>query len=148
MPVYNGAAHIRECLDSILSQTFHDFEVLIVDDGSTDDTCDIINSFGDQRIRLTQNHHDYIASSNLLLTRAKGKYIARMDSNDIMMPDRLRLQFEYMEAHPDMDAVGGCIEYFGAYQGIYKPALGDISLYDLMNGCCMVDYIISNKTKN
>ena len=117
MPVYNGAAHIRECLDSILRQTFHDFEVLIVEDGSTDDTCDIINSFGDQRIRLTQNHHDYIASSNLLLTRAKGKYIARMDSNDIMMPDRLRLQFEYMEAHPDMDAVGGCIEYFGAYHG-------------------------------
>lgn len=138
MPVYNGAAHIRECLDSILRQTFRDFEVLIVDDGSTDDTCDIILSYDDSRIRLIRNRHDYIASSNLLFAKARGKYIARMDSDDLMMADRLRLQYEYMEAHPDMDAVGGCIEYFGAYQGAYKPTLGDISLYDLMDGCCIV----------
>lgn len=138
MPVYNGATYIKECLDSILSQTFQDFEVLIADDGSTDDTCDIIKSFSDQRIRLMRNRHDYIASSNLLFSQAKGKYIARMDCDDIMMPDRLRLQYEYMEAHPNIDAVGGCIEYFGTSQGVYKPALGDISLYDLMDGCCMV----------
>lgn len=138
MPVYNGATHIRECLDSILRQTFHDFEVLIVDDGSTDDTCDIIKSFIDQRIRLIRNRHSYIASCNLLFSQAKGKYIARMDCDDIMMPDRLRLQYEYMESHPNVDAVGGCIEYFGTHQGVYKPALGDISLYDLMDGCCMV----------
>ncbi len=138
MPVYNGAKHIKDCLDSILHQTFHDFEVLIVDDGSTDDTCDIIKSFDDQRIRLIQNRHDYIASSNLLFAKAKGKYVARMDSDDIMMPDRLRLQYEYMEAHPNVDAVGACIEYFGTSQGIYKPALGNISLFDLMDGCCLV----------
>lgn len=138
MPVYNGAKHIKECLDSILCQTFHDFELLIVDDGSTDDTSEIIKSYDDQRIRLICNRHDYIASSNLLFSQAKGKYIARMDSDDIMMPDRLRMQYEYMEQHPELDVVGGCIEYFGTCQGIYKPSLGDISLYDLMDGCCIV----------
>ena len=138
MPVYNGAKHIRECLDSILCQTFHDFELLIVDDGSTDETSEIIKSYDDQRIRLINNNHDYIASSNLLFSQAKGKYIARMDSDDVMMPDRLRMQYEYMEQHPEIDVVGGCIEYFGTYQGIYKPSLGDISLYDLMDGCCIV----------
>ncbi|HBN47293.1 MAG TPA: hypothetical protein DD401_06830 [Prevotella sp.] len=138
MPVYNATAHIKECLDSILCQTFHDFELLIVDDGSTDDTSEIIKSYDDQRIKLVNNHHDYIASSNLLLSQAKGKYIARMDSDDIMMPDRLRLQYEYMEQHPEIDIIGGCIEYFGTSQGVYKPALGDLSLYDLMDGCCVV----------
>lgn len=138
MPVYNGAKHIRECLDSILCQTFHDFELLIVDDGSTDDTSEIIKSYDDQRIRLINNHHDYIASSNLLFSQAKGKYIARMDSDDIMMPDRLHLQYGYMEQHPHVDVAGGCIEYFGTCQGIYKPSPGDISLCDLMDGCCIV----------
>lgn len=138
MPVYNGAKHIKECLESILCQSFHDFELLIVDDGSTDNTCEIIQTYNDQRIRLIRNHHDYITSSNLLLIQARGKYIARMDSDDIMMPDRLRTQYEYMEAHPNVDVLGGCIEYFGTSHGIYKPVPGDISLYDLMDGCCVV----------
>ncbi len=98
MPVYNGAAHIRECLDSILHQTFHDFEVLIVDDGSTDNTCDIILSYNDSRIRLIRNRHDYIASSNLLFAKAKGKYIARMDSDDIMIP-QFGITFSFEKCH-------------------------------------------------
>ena len=100
MPVYNGARYLRECLDSILCQTFRNFELLIVDDGSTDDTCDIIRSYSDNRIRLIESRHDYIASCNLLLKEAKGKYLARMDADDIMMPDRLMAQYEYMEISP------------------------------------------------
>lgn len=107
MPVYNGAKHLRECLDSILSQTFGDFELLIVDDGSTDNTCEIIESYNDARICLIRNKHDYIASCNLLLSEARGKYIARMDADDIMMPDRLAYQYEYMESHPDVSVTGG-----------------------------------------
>lgn len=107
MPVYNGSAHLRECIDSILEQTFTDFELLIADDGSTDDTCAIVRSYTDPRIRLLQNRHDYIATLNLLLDEARGRYVARMDADDLMRPDRLRTQYDYLEAHPEVDILSG-----------------------------------------
>lgn len=113
MPVYNRAKYIGECLESILQQTFTDFELLIVDDGSTDETCDIILSYHDSRIRLIRGEHDYIRSCNRLFDEAKGKYIARMDSDDLMFPDRLRIQYEYMESHPEVDILGGGAVFFG-----------------------------------
>lgn len=107
MPVYNGAAHLRECIDSILEQTFTDFELLIANDGSTDDTCAIVRSYTDPRIRLLQNRHDYIATLNLLPDEARGRYVARMDADDLMRPDRLRTQYDYLEAHPEVDILSG-----------------------------------------
>ncbi len=85
MPVYNASRYLRDCIDSILSQSFTDFELLIVDDGSTDDSVEIIRSYSDSRIRLIENKHDYIGSLNLLLQEARGKYIARMDADDVIM---------------------------------------------------------------
>lgn len=107
MPVYNASRYLRECIDSVLSQTFVDFEFLIVDDGSDDDSAAIVESYADPRIRLIRREHGYIASLNCLLDEARGRYIARMDADDVMLPDRLRLQFDYMEAHPDVDVLGG-----------------------------------------
>ena len=72
MPVYNASRYLRDCIDSILSQSFTDFELLIVDDGSTDDSVEIIRSYSDSRIRLIENKHDYIGSLNLLLQEASG----------------------------------------------------------------------------
>ena len=94
MPVYNRGMYIRDCIESVLSQSFRNFEFVIVDDGSTDETPNIIDSYCDSRIRCIHNKHDYIGSCNLLLTEAKGKYIARIDSDDIMSQDRLQIQFE------------------------------------------------------
>lgn len=85
MPVYNASRYLRDCIDSILSQSFTDFELLIVDDGSTDDSVEIIRSYSDSHIRLIENKHDYIGSLNLLLQEARGKYIARMDADDVIM---------------------------------------------------------------
>lgn len=113
MPVYNAARYLRECIDSILAQTFTDFELLIVDDGSTDNSRDIVRSYRDKRIRLMENRHDYIGSLNKLLDEAKGKYIARMDADDVMMPDRLAAQFEYMEEHGEVTVVGGRFQIIG-----------------------------------
>ena len=101
LPVYNGSEYIGECINSILHQTFKDFELLIVDDGSTDDTCAVIEGFDDPRIKVVRNRHDYIGSLNLMLSSADGKYIARIDADDIMMPDRLEYQYAFMEAHPE-----------------------------------------------
>ena len=111
MPVYNAALYLRECMDSILAQTFRDFELLIVDDGSTDESVAVIQSYADPRIRLIKSHHDYITSLNLLIDEARGKYIARMDADDVMLPHRLQRQWEYMEAHPETDVWAGGLEF-------------------------------------
>lgn len=105
MTAYNAATHLRECIDSILAQTFTDFELLIVDDGSIDATTDIIRSYSDPRVRLICRPHDFTASLNTLLDEARGRYIARMDSDDVMMPERLRIQYDYLESHPEVAAV-------------------------------------------
>ena len=106
MAMYNASRYLRECIDSILKQTFTDFELLIVDDGSTDDSCDIVRSYNDPRIRLIRNKHDYIGSLNILLAKARGKYIARMDADDVMLPHRLERQFMYMEQYRSVDVLG------------------------------------------
>lgn len=121
IPCYNAAKHVRECIDSILSQSFTDFELLIVDDGSNDDSISIIQSYDDSRIKLLKNKHNYIASLNLLLQQAKGKYIARMDADDKMLPDRLLIQYNYMEHHPEIDVLGGGMDFFGDREGTYIP---------------------------
>ncbi len=121
--MYNAARFIKDCIDSVLSQSFQDLELLVVDDGSTDNSCDIVNSVRDNRIRLIRNQHDYVGSLNKLLDEAKGKYIARMDADDVMYPNRLAIQYEYMESHPNVDIVGGRMTVFK--QSTKEP------LYDL-----------------
>ena len=88
--VYNGEKYISECIESILKQTYTNFELLIVDDGSTDNTRRLIRDFKDLRIRLIENTHDYIHSLNIGLNNSRGEYIDRIDADDIMMPERLQ----------------------------------------------------------
>lgn len=114
MAVYNASLYIRDCLDSILTQTYTNFELVIVDDGSDDDTIRIIESYQDERIILIRNRHDYIDSLNMSLLYARGKYVARMDADDKMLPDRLRIQCAYMEKNPDVDVLSGCLQYVDA----------------------------------
>ncbi|MGL5227941.1 MAG: glycosyltransferase family 2 protein [Bacteroidales bacterium] len=85
----------------------------MVDDGSTDDTKDIIRSFTDNRIKLICNEHDFIGSLNLGLKESSGKYIARMDADDIMHPDRLKIQYNIMEEEPEITVSGSWIIVFG-----------------------------------
>lgn len=122
MPMYNpNITYLKECVDSILSQTFKDFELIIVDDGSTDlSGVQLIQAYNDHRIRLIQNEHDFINSLNTGIREAKGVYIARMDADDIMLPERLKVQFNYMESHLDIDLCGSWMESFGAYSGVCK----------------------------
>lgn len=81
LSMYNSEAFLRECIDSILNQSFTNFELLIVDDGSIDCSREIIKAYEDARIRLIVNEHNFISSLNLLLDQARGKYIARMDAD-------------------------------------------------------------------
>lgn len=104
MPTYNGADFIYESIQSVLDQSHSNFELIIVDDGSIDETQKIINSFEDSRIiYLKKNNNSGIADSlNLGISIAKGQYFARMDDDDECHKDRLLKQVEYLETHPEV----------------------------------------------
>ena len=109
MSVYNGAKYLRECLDSVLSQTFSDFEFIIVNDGSTDASPRILNDFArrDRRIVIIDQMNQGLTKSlNRGLSIARGKYVARMDADDIIFPDRLETQLEFMASNPDVGLLG------------------------------------------
>ena len=122
MSAYNVEKYIREAIDSIVNQSFADFECIIVDDGSTDKTKEIIRSYDDKRIILVENKHDFIESLNMGMKRAKGKYIARMDADDIMHPDRLKIQHSIMETERSIAVCGTWMNIFG--ENISKRAFG------------------------
>jgi glycosyltransferase involved in cell wall biosynthesis len=115
MSVYNGQGFLRPAIQSILSQTFTDFEFLIIDDGSTDATVEIVRSFPDRRIKLFLNGSNIglISSLNQGLSLATGEYIARMDADDISLSTRLERQVAFMDAHPRVGVCGSWLETFG-----------------------------------
>lgn len=109
MPAYNGEKYIKEAIESVLSQTYERFELIIVEDASTDETLSIIKEFNDERILLFQNsvNKGIAYSTNLGIDNSKGKYIALLDDDDIATPQRLELQAEFMEKHDEIDILGG-----------------------------------------
>lgn len=115
LPVYNAENTISDSIASILDQSFTDFELIIIDDGSTDSSIDIIRKFKDKRIIIYQNKKNLklIASLNIGLSLAKGKYIIRMDADDIMLKDRIKEQVGYMEFNKQIDASGTYVYTFG-----------------------------------
>lgn len=108
MPVRNGAAHLPASLQSILGQTFVDFELLVLDDGSTDATPEILRTLADPRLRVVTNPQNLglVPTLNRGLELARGALIARQDHDDISLPTRLQRQVEYLQAHPDCALVG------------------------------------------
>lgn len=118
LPVYNAEKYLNECIDSILNQTYPNFELIIINDGSSDNSQEIVNSYNDVRIRVLYNpgNRGLVYSLNRGLCEAKGKYIARMDADDISLPDRLLEQVQYMETHPEIDVCGAWLLIFGKYK--------------------------------
>lgn len=108
MPVYNSEKYLRESIESILNQTFRDFELIIIDDCSTDNSIKIVESYNDKRIKIFQNEKNIgtVKTRNIGLKKAKGKYIAVMDSDDISLPDRFDYQLTYLVFNPHIFLVG------------------------------------------
>ncbi len=135
---YNGSDYIKETIESVLSQTYKDFEFILVDDCSKDSTVDIIKSFDDPRIKLIQNEHNLGISgaSNVGLAAAKGKYIVRCDQDDISLPDRIQKQVEFMEAHPEIGASGTWYREFGGHNRVKRNIANAEKLsVALLRGC-------------
>lgn len=114
LPVYNAAPFIKECLLSIQNQTFTEFETVIVDDGSSDETIDLITKLVSKDHRFKRfgfsENRGIVAALNYGLEKCSGKWIARMDADDIMHPDRLSKQLSFMNRHPDIDIQGAQVE--------------------------------------
>ena len=115
MPVYNSEKYLKEALDSIINQTYKNLEILLVDDGSTDHSVNIIKSYSDRRIRLIENGENkgIPYTRNVGLMEATGKYIAIMDSDDISHPLRIEKQVEYMENNKHIDVAASYYYRFG-----------------------------------
>ncbi len=108
MSVKNGQPYIAETIASVLNQSFSDFEFIIMDDGSTDDTTAVAGGFKDERIRLLEQKNTGVAKAkNRAIAASSGKYIAIIDADDLWLPDKLQHQFAFMEKHPDYVAIGG-----------------------------------------
>lgn len=121
IPAHNAGPYVEDAMRAMLAQTWTDFELIIIDDGSTDDTYEILGTIAteDQRVRLLKNEQNIglIATLNRGLSVATGKYIARMDADDYSPPERLALQIAYLESHEKTVAVGSNGQFFGTKTG-------------------------------
>ncbi len=131
MTVYNGLPYLREAIESVLAQTFSDFELLVIDDASTDGSVACIRSYADPRIRLVCNTQNagQAGAMNQGLALARGETIARLDQDDVCVPDRLRRQMEFLQARPELAGVGSwqiCIGPDGRKIG-FEPGASDLA---------------------
>lgn len=141
MSVYNGEAFLREALESVLSQTFPDFEFIIIDDGSIDGTGALLSSYAnrDARIRLLSHENQgRVTSLNKAIGLARGKYIARMDADDISLPQRLAQQVAFMDRHAEIGLLCGSFELMsadGKTLRFVQPPLGDADIRAVLLRC-------------
>lgn len=133
MAVYNGMPYLKDAVDSIFSQTFKDYEFIIVDDASLDGSWRYLKSIRDKRLILLQNRKNsgLATSLNKALKLARGGFIARMDADDISLPKRLAIQLNFMIKNPDVDLCGTWVDKIngkGQVVGDWKPATSDKSI--------------------
>lgn len=121
MPIYNTASYLKEAVDSILAQTYTDFELITLDDCSPDNAQEILDHYSDERIVRYKGVTNRGLSNvlNVGLTMAKGEYIARMDSDDVSFPERLSTQIQFMEQHPEVDLCSCGMELFEARSEVW-----------------------------
>ena len=140
MPVYNIEKIVSKSIESIINQTFSDFEFIIIDDCSTDGTWDIVQAFSDNRLITIRNdrHKGQYPTRNFGMEIAKGKYIAVMDGSNIALPDRFRKQYDYMEKNLDVLASGTQCEFIGLGQKIENPVTYNEICASLLNDNCFI----------
>jgi len=128
LPVYDGATTLSDAIRSVLEQTFKNYEILLLDDGSTDGSLNVAKTFSDFRLQIIYDgtNHGLAYRLNQGIDLARGRYIARMDQDDICFPERLAKQFAFLETHPDIDLLGCRAMVFQSTQKVVglMPFLG------------------------
>jgi glycosyltransferase involved in cell wall biosynthesis len=153
MPAYNAENYITEAIRSVLTQSFTDFELLIINNSSTDNTVDKILQFDDPRIRLIEEPERGVGFAlNTGLREAKGEFIARFDADDVCYPDRLRIQYDFMKNNPDYILTGSEADYMdmnGEYVFTLKyKAYTDTEIRNLDSSVCPFSHVTVMYKKN
>ena len=144
MPVYNGERYVREALDSILQQSFSGFEFIIINDGSTDHSAKIVQSYDDPRIRYFENEQNIglTRSLNRGLSLARAPYVARMDADDVSLPQRLARQIDFLDTHPKVGVVGSAVQFIDERGKAYRM-WRSLSAHEALRWClCLYDPIM------
>jgi glycosyltransferase involved in cell wall biosynthesis len=140
MPVFNGEKYLAEAVESILNQSFSDFEFIVMDDGSTDNTLNLLRQYAEIDSRLcviAKEHRGLGATQHELVHYAQGEFIAHMDADDIALPKRLGLQVEFLKGNPNVVVVGGAcqmIDSAGRYLTTLTPPQTDEEIQSLVLG--------------
>lgn len=140
LPVYNGERYLREAIDSVLAQTYHDFELWVVNDGSTDGTVAIVDSYSDPRVKRIDNPYNMglVATLNRSFAMVETPYIARMDDDDLWHFEKLELQIKLLDSRPDVGICGTSIHKFGDIDSIHVfPKESDALKVGLLFYCMM-----------
>jgi len=143
MPVFNAEDFVATALTSVLSQTFSDFEFVIVDDGSTDASCDIVNAHSDPRIVFVrQEHHGIAAALNRGLELATGELVARQDADDVSLPERFACQVDFLDVNPDVAVLGTAAALIDEHGRLFSTAIPFLRheriVAELLRGVCPV----------
>jgi glycosyltransferase involved in cell wall biosynthesis len=143
LPVYNAEKYLKESIESILNQSFRDLELIIINDGSKDLSQRIIDLFKDERIvKIDQENVGLASALNTAFQVATGKYIARMDADDISLPDRIQMQYNFMELNTDIGIVGSWVKCFGNSNKVFKT----FALHDEILTSMLFDSAIAHPT--
>lgn len=138
VPVYNKAPFIEACFESIFSQSFGDYELIVVDDKSTDKSLEVLGSLSDARMRIVPLERNLgpAGAAQRAMDLAKGEYIIRVDADDINLPERFARQVTFMDAHPEVGASGGHLELFGGESGVWT--------YPIEQDACHAELLFGN----
>jgi glycosyltransferase involved in cell wall biosynthesis len=145
VPAHNAERYLRESLDSVLAQTFTDFELIVIDDGSTDRTAEILRSYGNRIVCVHQEKRGPAAARNRGLQMARGSWIAFQDSDDIWLPQKLERQAGFARAHPQYGIVTTDILWFDE-TGVTRPSIRD--RFPIENGWVMKKLLLHNWISN
>lgn len=139
MPVYNCEQYIEESVNSILNQSYINFELIIIDDCSNDSTLNILSNYSDERIQIVKKEKNtgYTNSLNYGLKIAKGKYISRMDGDDISYKERFEKQVSFLESNPDFVLCGSNYQIIGSNELIKLPEHSEKIKIELLSSCCL-----------
>lgn len=139
LPAYNQEKYIEETVESILSQTFTDFEFIILDDASSDRTAERIQTFEDERITFYQNAENLgsVGTLNKGLALCRGEYIARIDGDDIAYPERLAKQVAFLDSHSDVGVVGSAVQCFS------DSGMGEVMRYETDSSALFSSFLLA-----
>ncbi|WP_342646842.1 glycosyltransferase family 2 protein [Mucilaginibacter sp. CSA2-8R] len=134
MPAYNCERYIGGAIESILKQEFTNFEFIVINDGSSDNTASIIKSYTDPRIRYSENpgNMGIVGTLNRGISMATAPYIARMDADDVSYPERFTLQYQFMESHPEVAVCGAFLKVMDKEEIVRYPEQHDDIFYELL----------------